>query len=366
MKATTRLWLGWLGWLAAAGLVTAALRWRTTAFGRLVPGATWLVVALLVLLLGCEGHWRTLARRRFAAAELLAAMGEPSLRGAALLRGAWLGGAVVLLLLAAARPKGGLGAVTVSTTGVDLLVCLDLSNSMRAQDMNSEARLDVARRLLKTFVAESPNDRIGLVGFAGSAHALCPITADHEALLTIFDDVDCQTPVRQGTSLGDALTTALRSFPEQSPTGQVVVLLTDGEDQGSEPLEAARDAAARKVVVHTVGIGTSRGATIPMRYSILTGEAEPKEYQGEPVTSRLDEGTLKAIAAATGGVYFRADTPARLAEVLAAVARLGGRATEARQIESQLDVCAWYLLPAWLLLAGEPLLVLRRRREARP
>lgn len=351
--------LTWLLSVLLLAAAAAALWWRTTAFGAPLPGVALLQTGLLTVLLGYEWHQRRAGRARWAADDLLARMGEPRLGAAALLRAVYLGAALILLLGALARPKGGLGQTLVTSTGVDLVVCLDVSNSMRCADMNGQPRLEAAKRLLSSFIESSPNDRIGLVAFAGTAHTVCPLTLDQECLLSILDDLDYHTPAKQGTMLGEAVNAALGAFGPPGKAGQVIVLVTDGEDQGSDCESAASAAAQRSVILHTIGLGSEAGANIPL-------PGGPKEYDGKPVVSRLDERRLRLMSSTTGGRYFRADSPARLAEVLGAIHALTGQATASRQVENQLDVFTWYLLPAFALLLLEPLLALRGRRRRLP
>lgn len=352
---------GLLGLLLFIGAVAAALIWRTSAFG--VPGALVAVLAVngVVLLLWLEARRREADRQRLAPAPLLGAMGEPSLRPPLVVRGLALTVAVGLLLLAMARPKGGMGEQVLSGEGVDVFLCLDVSNSMRVRDMAGVSRLDAAKQLLRRFVERSAGDRVGLVGFAGSAHVLCPLTLDHGTLLTFLDDLDYGSVAQQGTAIGDALRTATERFDPEEPGGKVVILLTDGEDHQSDPRGAAAVARDAGVMVYAIGLGTDTGDVIPMG-SDPWGNPVYKRYQGAEVTSRLDEGLLRHVAETTGGLYFRADSPSRLYDVLTAIAGMDRKVLTGRKIELREDVYVWYLLPALLLLAWEPLVALRRRR----
>jgi len=294
-------------------------------------------------------------------------MAEPTGRAAFVLRGALLSVALVLLTLAAARPKGAPGEMIDAERSADILLALDVSNSMRTRDMNGEARLEAAKRLLKGFVDENDSDRLALLVFAGSADVLCPFTLDHGAVATAIDEADYHSVARQGTRFGTALHVALPCFVEQEGVGRAIILVSDGEDQGSDPMSVAREAQQRGVVVYTVGVGTEQGDTIPMASDFI-GNPIVKKFQGKPVISRLDEATLRGIADLTGGRYYRADTPGRLRAILGAIDGLGRRAAAQRLIERRQDVFTWYLLPALLLLGAEPLMrgrPTRRRKSPR-
>jgi Ca-activated chloride channel family protein len=345
------------------GLLAVVLQRRTTAFARPEALAGLIMVSALVVLLWYDARWRETARRRFAAVALLQRMGEPPLAPVLLARGLMVTAALVLLVLAAARPKGGLSETTLTSRGIDLCLCLDVSNSMRARDMGGVARLDVAKQFLRSFIERNPGHRIALVAFAGSAHVMCPFTLDSATLETFLDDLDPGSVAEQGTAVGAALRVATERFDPASEGGRAMLLVTDGEDQGSEPLGAAKEAKRRGIVVHTIGLGSSGGSTIPMGTDFW-GNPLTKRFQGTDVITHLDEQTLRQIAEATGGRYFYADSQRRLEDVRDALANLDTKLVASQHVETREEEFTWYLLPALLLLAAEPLLRLRRRRAA--
>lgn len=344
------------------GGLIALLHERTSGFARPQALLGLISLGLLASLLTADGRRRRAARARFAESALLAQMGEPDLSVPLRLRGALLISAVALLLVAAARPKGETAVTTLQGEGYDLLICVDVSNSMAARDMGGLARLDLAKQLLAAFIEEESGNRIGLVGFAGSAHVMCPFTLDTGTLVAFLDDLDYGSVAKQGTAIGTALRVAIERFDPDEPGGKAILLLSDGEDLGSDPLGAAKQARELGIAVHTIGLGTERGDIVPLRFD-MWGDIQPKMYQGKEVVSRLDEATLKSVADLTGGRYFRAETAGRLTEVLATLATLETRSTGSRRMELREDIFAWYLTPALLLLALEPLVRLRARRR---
>ncbi|MBI5831536.1 MAG: VWA domain-containing protein [Armatimonadetes bacterium] len=356
-----RLWQG-LALLALGSVAVWLAGSRTMAFAR--PGAlAGLVMASsLALLLWVEQRRRRAARRRFAEPGLQSAMGVPSLTGAAVLRGAMLVGALTLIVLAAARPKGRLVEASVDADGVDLMICLDVSRSMSTRDMNGEARLTAAKRLLGNLVGTSLGDRLGLLVFAGNADVLCPFTLDHDILRGIIDGVDRKSVTQPGTALGTALATALETFVDGNRGGQAIVVLTDGESHESDVIAAAKEARRRGIVVHCVGVGTAQGDVVPAGTDIL-GRSVGLRWRGSEVISRLDEDTLREVARVTGGRYYRADSPDRLQDVLREVQSGTGRGVSRRSLEMREELYVWYLLPALLLLFAEPLVRWRPRRR---
>ena len=254
--------------------------------------------------------------------------------------------------------------------GIDVMLALDLSGSMRAEDFQPENRLEVARRVLRDFVSRSPEHRIGLVAFAGRSVTLCPLTTDHAALLSTLDRVDFETVGQDGTAIGDGLGNALYRLGERGAKSRIIVMLSDGENNSGYlvPADATRMARARGVRVYTIAIGRPGGAPIP-----IIDEFGRKTYlrnrDGSLVVPRMDEAALKSIAERTGGRYFRATDPALLLQAYREIAHLErSRITVAGQQQRE-DRTAWPLAIALLLLLAEtffrvgPASVLRLERR---
>jgi Ca-activated chloride channel family protein len=211
--------------------------------------------------------------------------------------------------LALARPAWGVFYEEVRHEGVDVVVLLDVSRSMLAEDAvpNRLGRARIAVHRLVDKLAETGGHRIGLIAFAGTPQVRCPLTIDYAYLRETLDRTDTSAAVRGGTLIGDAIRRAVEMFDPLGEQERVIVLLTDGEDQESFPLEAARAAAAAGVTLYAVGIGDpDGGGRIP--YRDAAGKLRFVESGGEPVVSRLDEDTLLQIARATRGGYVPAGT----------------------------------------------------------
>lgn len=208
--------------------------------------------------------------------------------------------AVVFLVLALASPQWGSDMVKVERQGLDIFFAVDCSKSMAAQDLKP-TRMDAAKRELSVLIDRLSENRMGLVGFAGSAFVFCPLTLDQGAARMFLRQLDQDAVQIPGTAMGDAIRLALQNFTEED-TAKVIILITDGEDHHSEPLAAADEAAARGVVIYTVGVGQAQGSPIP---TVSGGYLTDKD--GNTVVSKLDEETLKQIAHKTGGRYVRVD-----------------------------------------------------------
>ena len=208
--------------------------------------------------------------------------------------------AFILLVLALAQPRFGFEWVERAKTGRDIYVVLDVSRSMLASDI-APNRLQRAKRKLADLLTMLDGDRLSLIAFAGAAFVQCPLTVDYAAARLFLDHLHpALIPVR-GTAIGAALQLALRRVEKSStPEGAAIILITDGEDQGTEPLTAAQQAKTAGVKIFAIGIGGADGAPIPAQDGGFV-----KDAQGNLVLTRLDEKTLQEIALLTGGVYVR-------------------------------------------------------------
>ncbi len=276
--------------------------------------------------------------------------------------------ALALIALALARPQAGGRAKLTKQPGLDLVVVLDFSRSMLAKDVYP-SRLERAKRELERLIDRLGGDRIGLVAFAGETLSYPP-TTDYAALKLFWRDLYPWDMPVGGTAIGRAMRASLDLLTRIRVQGgatraQVILLLTDGEDNDSEPLEVADQASKLGVKVFTVGIGSRSGELIPEfdEKGQVTGYV--KDADGKYVTSRLDEATLTKIAEKTGGEYFHAD-PKRFGveEVESALAGLKRSENEARVVKQYDEVYEILLLPAFLLLVGEACSSDRRRRAA--
>ena len=257
----------------------------------------WLLLPLLYLFyLGQRALHKRL--QRFAATSNLAHLYRPPAHPRA--RYLLLALVFALLVFALAQPRFGFEWVEREQTGRDIYVVLDVSRSMLATDITPN-RLQRAKRKLADLLSMLEGDRLSLIAFAGAAFVQCPLTVDYAAAQLFLDHLHPSLIPVRGTAIGAALQLALRSVEKSSPPeGAAIILITDGEDQGTEPLAAARRAKAAGVKIFVIGIGGAEGAPIPA----LEG-GFVKDAQGDLVLTRLDEKTLQEIALITDGVYVR-------------------------------------------------------------
>ena len=207
--------------------------------------------------------------------------------------------ALALLLIAFARPQAGVTAENVATDGIDVVLVLDLSTSMLAEDLEPN-RIGAARAVAADFVRGRPNDRIGLVVFAGEAFTQAPLTLDHGVVTTLIEELEVGV-VEDGTAIGMGVATAVKRLSDSAAESKVIVLLTDGRNnRGSiDPATAARMAQALDVRIYAVGAGARGAAPVPVDDPLFGRRTVPMQVD-------VDDEALGELAALTGGRYFRA------------------------------------------------------------
>ncbi|MDR2641271.1 MAG: VWA domain-containing protein [Planctomycetaceae bacterium] len=212
--------------------------------------------------------------------------------------------AMTLLIIAAACPMFGEYFEDVSRKGRDIFVLLDVSKSMLANDVTPN-RLERAKSDIRDLLDSVVGDRVGLLVFAGKPIIKVPLTTDRGFYNEILNGVNTTSAPSGGTAIGDAIRSALRAMPPEADRDQAIVLITDGEDHESMPIDAARDAAERKVRILAVGLGdTVEGSRIPIKNE--NGNLTFLKYNGREVWSKVDDKTLKEIAEITNGTYIQA------------------------------------------------------------
>ena len=221
----------------------------------------------------------------------------------------WLKGALVsfglmLLITGLANPQIGTKLEEVKREGVDIIVALDVSNSMKAEDIRPN-RLERAKQAISRLIDQLENDRIGIVVFAGQAYVQLPITADFGAAKLFLSTIDTDIIPTQGTDIGAAIELSMKSFVGNENKYKSLILITDGEDNEGLGLEAAKAAREAGVILHAIGMGTENGAPIPVYKNGMQIDFV-KDRNGSIVLSRLDQVTLEKIAAEGKGIFVRA------------------------------------------------------------
>lgn len=270
---------------------------------------------------------------------------------------------VFLLFAALARPQWGTKPAQTTRKGLDILVLLDVSSSMLAEDMKP-TRLSRAKHAIAGLLDLLQGDRIGLLIFAGRSFLQCPLTVDYAAFRMFLEDVDVSSVPTQGTAMAGALERGLLAFPAKEKKHKVMILVTDGEDHEGKVLEAAEKAKEEGIVIYAIGIGSARGELIPVRDAYGAAIGYKKDRAGNPVLSRLDEATLEKAALATGGKYFQAsESEFELKKVHDEIMKMEKKTIFGRSMLEQEDRFQWFLLPAALLLLWEIMTRERKKHE---
>ena len=219
-------------------------------------------------------------------------------------------GALALLIVMLARPQMGTRISHEKRTGIETIICMDISNSMLAEDV-TPSRLDRAKMMVENLVDHFTNDKIGLIVFAGDAFVQLPITSDYVSAKMFLSGIDPSLIATQGTDIAAAITLATHSFTQQEGVGKAVIVITDGEDHEGGAMEAAKDARDKGMNVYVLGIGSTSGAPIPL------GNGEYlKDNSGQTVMTGLNDAMCRQLADAGGGAYIHVENNSNAQEVL--------------------------------------------------
>ena len=359
--------------------------------GEAGPPAARTMPLLLLLLTGCDGVkvgsteslwllWlvpatlafyiyafraKTRLLRRFASAEMLARLTAGVSRPRQYLKAALVLLGLLAAVLSLAELKYGFSWEEVTREGVDIVVALDVSDSMLVEDAESGGklpRLERAKREIADLLRLMEGDRIGLVAFAGAAFVECPLTLDYGAAEIFLDAIDTDFIPVKGTAIGDAIRTSIEAFEGSSHQSKAIILITDGEDHSGAALEAAEEAKLAGIRIFTIGIGRDEGAPIP-----APGGGFRRDRRGEIILSKLDETTLQKIALNTSGRYVRSVTgDVDLEQIYSQgiKATLEDEELGSKRRQRWEERYQWILAVALLALMIEPLISERSRRRA--
>lgn len=251
--------------------------------------------------------------------------------------------AIAVLIIILARPQSTNSWQNTSTEGIDIVMAMDISSSMLAQDLKPN-RLEASKDVAASFINGRPNDNIGLVVFAAESFTQCPLTTDHTVLLNLFKDIQPGI-IQDGTAIGLGLANAVSRIKDSQAKSKVIILLTDGVNNAGEiaPVTAAEIAKTFGIRVYSIGVGTQGTAPYPFQTAFGV------QYQDIPV--EIDEPTLKQIAATTGGQYFRATDNASLKEIYSEIDKMEKTKISVQQYsKKQEEYKNWALLLFALLL----------------
>ncbi len=269
--------------------------------------------------------------------------------------------AALCLIIAAARPRVAQGMQETKIVGVDVALAIDLSGSMRAEDLKP-SRIEAAKTTLKEFVKGFNQGRMALVAFAGRSFTQCPLTSDGEILTSLLDQLDVGSVQLDGTAIGDAIINCINKFKESSAS-RIIILLTDGENNSGsvDPITAARAAREKGIKIYAIGIGTPEGAPIP-----VYGPDGRKDYIrddfGNVLIDKADFTALKKMAEITGGRYFEARDSRALKDIYDEISRMEKKELTVKRTKGYRELFPYPAGVGFILLvAGGSLIAWRRR-----
>ena len=267
-------------------------------------------------------------------------------------------GAIAMVIFVIAGPQFGSKLETVKRQGVEIMVCLDVSNSMLAEDV-SPNRLDKAKRMLSRLTDGFSNDKVGLIVFAGDAFTQLPITSDYISAKMFLSSINPSMVSTQGTAIGAAINLAARSFTPNETTDKTIILITDGENHEDDAIGAAKAAAEKGIHVNIVGMGDPKGSPIPIQGS----NNYMKDKDGNVVITKLNEQMAQEIAAAGNGMYVRADnTNSALKALQKEIEKMNKTELDSEvysEYDEQFHIFAWIAL---LLLVADFMTLDRKNR----
>lgn len=313
-----------------------------------------LLLLLLPLLAWLKGKFGGTAGVTFSNTAMLAKIGNRRRSRAGAILAALTYLALALFIVALARPQLGRVTTRVQATGVDIMLVLDVSRSMLAEDFtigNRRAnRIDAVKLVTEQFIRERPNDRIGLVAFAGRPYLVSPLTLDHDWLIRNLERLRIGL-VEDGTAIGSAIASAANRLKDKEAKTKLIVLLTDGDNNAGkvQPLTAAEAAKALGIRIYTIGAGTEGEAPFP-----LTNQFGRTVYRN--VLVKFDEKTLQDIATMTSGRYFRATDTNSLRTIFAEIDKLEKSKVEVEKTAHYRDLFMWFLIPGLICVSLEILL----------
>ncbi|WP_027879677.1 VWA domain-containing protein [Mesoflavibacter zeaxanthinifaciens] len=302
-----------------------------------------IVVFFLLLLL-----WKKQTQKKFADKALLKRLSPNQSVFKSVLKIIVLSLAFASLAIALVNPKIGTKLETVKREGVDIVFAIDVSKSMLAEDIKPN-RLEKSKQLVSQIINNLGSDRVGIIAYAGKAFPQLPITTDYSAAKLFLQNMNTDMLSSQGTAINEAILLAKTYYDDDEQTNRVLVIISDGEDHSEAAVQVAEQASQEGIKIFTIGVGEAKGGPIPLkRNGIVTGYK--KDSQGETVITRLDETTLKNIAALANGQYIQGRTTDKVVNQMKDILnKMDKTEFEAKQIADFKDQFQWFLGLAILL-----------------
>ena len=263
-----------------------------------------------------------------------------------------------LIIVAWANPQWGTKREKVKKKASDVIVALDISNSMLSDDLKP-SRLDRARAFALDLVRELKGERIGTIIFAGNAYLQMPLTTDYAAAAMFLKSANPDQAPSQGTALSEAIDVAEKAFPEDNKAHKILIIISDGEDQDSDALARAKTAKDNGLMIFTVGVGTEKGGTIPTDFNGIIDYK--RDEKGQPIVTKLNESMMRDLAAAGEGEYFNiANTNGIIEALKNRISKVEKRELEVRSFSDYESYFQWFVFGAIVILVVEFMMPYRK------
>lgn len=318
-----------------------------------------LLLPLLVLVFLYNLYWKRKKQREFGSIEMVKKLSPESSTFKPTFKLAVILLALATLILALVNPKMGTKMETVKREGIDIVFAIDVSKSMLAEDI-APSRLEKSKQIVSQIINQLGSDRIGIVAYAGNAFPLLPITSDYGVAKMFLQSMNTDIVSSYGTSLEEAIKLSASYFDEKSKTSKLMILISDGEDHSEGAESAAEEANKIGMKIITIGIGTEKGANIPLRKNGVI-ESYKRDKDNQIVITKLNPESLKSIAKATNGNYINGSNTKEVLEfvktTLDKIQKTEFESTEMAEYQSQFQ---WFLGIGFLLLLVDVFLLERK------
>jgi Ca-activated chloride channel family protein len=322
-----------------------------------------ILVLVFVLIFWMYNIWKRKAKRRFGDESVIKGLIPNVSKGKPVFKFTLIIIAYIFLVIGIADPQVGSKLEKVKREGIDLMLVLDVSNSMLAEDIKPN-RLERSKMAISNLIDKLEGDRLGIIIFAGNAYKQLPLTTDYSAAKLFLSAVDTKIVPTQGTAIGEAIDMAIESFDDQEHN-KAIVIITDGENHEDDAVGAAKQAAEQGIKVFTIGMGLPEGAPIPIYNNYGTQTGFKKDRQGQTVITKLNEDMLRQIAAAGDGAYARANNASTgLRKIFNEISGIEKKEIETKQFTNYEDRFQIYLAIALIFLIVELLIATRKSRWA--
>lgn len=320
-----------------------------------------LLIPLLFMMFLLVMRWRKKALNKIAEAGLQKYVLPQISKSKMLWKFVFYALAMALLIVAIANPQFGTKLEEVKREGIDVMVALDVSNSMKAQDLLPN-RLENAKNSIGRLINNLNDDRIGIIVFAGQSYVQLPITTDYSSAKLFLQSISCDMIPTQGTAIGSAIDLAVESFDPKSMASKAIIIITDGENHEDDAIKAAESAAEKGMTVHTIGMGSETGVPLPV---LSNGNVigYRKDNDGNTIVSKLNANLLKEIAAAGKGVYVQAGkSQSALTVVMNELSKMDKKEYSSKKYTDYEGRFQFFIAAAIVMLMAEMMLSERKSR----